>query len=195
VQSHWQGWLRAAAATLATLALVLLDVTDRGIRRWWDSHALTTDTVAGLLVLLITFLVVDQVVRRRQIVDRSRAIAAQAAIMAGQATRSVQAVSAALDGSGDHGTAADELQTYMMMLLVGAPLLIDADVSRNFLQAAQNLGGQMALAMSQKAKAPDGTSSSARLDDAVKQFREASAPLLRVLNLDESIITSGAQYR
>jgi hypothetical protein len=194
VVSHWKGWLAAATATLATLALVLVDVTDRGVRRWWDTHALSTDTVAGLLVLLITLLVVDQVVRRRQIIDRSRAIAAQAAIMAGQATRSVQAVSAALDGSGDHDTAANELQTYMMMLLIGAPVLIDAQVSRNFLQAAQHLGGQMALAMSEKAKAP-GASPSARLDDAVKRFRDASAPLLQVLNLDESIITSGAQYR
>jgi len=31
--------------------------TDR-LRRWWDAHALTTDTVAGLLVPMITVLVV-----------------------------------------------------------------------------------------------------------------------------------------
>ena len=60
-------------------------------------HALTTDTVAGLLVLLITVLVADQVVRLRQINGRARAVAAQAAIMVNQAIRSAQAVSQALN--------------------------------------------------------------------------------------------------
>jgi hypothetical protein len=195
VLSRWQGWLAAAAATLVTLGLVLLDLTDRGIRSWWDSHALTTDTVAGLLVLLITFLVVDQVVRRRQIGDRSRAVAAQAATMAGQASRSARAVAAALDGSGDRAAAADELRTYMMMLLIGAPVLIDAAVPRNFLEAAQNLGGEMAFALSEKTRAPDAAGSSSRLDDALQRFRAASAPLLQILDLDEALITGGAQYR
>ena len=53
---------------------------------------LTTDTVAGLLVLLITVLVADQVIRLRQIKDRVRAVAAQAAILVNQAIRSAQAV-------------------------------------------------------------------------------------------------------
>jgi len=63
-----------------TGALVMPEVTDVGLRRWWAFHALTTDTVAGLLVLLITVLVADQVVRLRQISGRARAVAAQAAI-------------------------------------------------------------------------------------------------------------------
>jgi hypothetical protein len=58
-------------------------------------HALSTDAVAGLLVLLVTVLVVDQVVSSRQLNDRARAVAAQAAIMVTQAARSARAVSSA----------------------------------------------------------------------------------------------------
>jgi hypothetical protein len=48
-------------------------------------------------------------------------------------------VSQALAGSGDRDTASDEFRTYMIMLLVGAPVLIEATVSRNFLEQAQSL--------------------------------------------------------
>ena len=40
----------------------------------------------------------------------------------------------------------------MMMLLVGAPVLIDAIVSRNFLEQAQALGGEMARALAAMAR-------------------------------------------
>ena len=139
----WRGWLAASLVTLATVVLVILDSADVRLRRWWLGHALTTDTVAGLLVLLITVLVANQVVRRRQISDRSRAVAAQAAIMMAQAARSSRAVSSALNGSGDREAASDEVRTYMIMLLVGAPVLIEAKVSRDFLEQAQHLGGEM----------------------------------------------------
>src|SRR5271165_1937464 len=88
----------------------MLEVTDVGLRRWWAFHALTTDTVAGLLVLLITVLVADQVVRLRQINGRARAVAAQAAILVNQAIRSAQAVSQALAGSGDRDAAGGGIQ-------------------------------------------------------------------------------------
>jgi len=78
VLSRWQGWVAALVATLVTGVLVILEVTDGGLRRWWAGHALTTDTVGGLLVLLITVLVADQVVRLRQIKDRARALTATA---------------------------------------------------------------------------------------------------------------------
>ena len=58
------GWLAAVLAMLIALALVLVEVTDAGQRRWWAAHPLTTDTVAGLLVLLVTVLVVNQVRHR-----------------------------------------------------------------------------------------------------------------------------------
>lgn len=186
MRAPWQGWLAAAAATLATVGLVTADVTDVGLRRWWEGHALTTDTVSGLLVLLITVLVVNEVVRRRQFRDRARAIAAQAAIVVAQAARTSRAASAALDGSGGRENAADELRTYMMALLVSAPLLIDARVSRNFLEQAQRLAGEMAHALAVMARDPGKAAAlAARLTDAVQRLRAASGPLLQVLNPEE----------
>lgn len=58
--TRWQGGFAAVVVTLVTFGLVILDLTDSGFRNWWADHALTTDTVAGLLVLLVTVLVVDQ---------------------------------------------------------------------------------------------------------------------------------------
>lgn len=190
--TRWQGWLAAIIVTLATTTLVILDLTDDGFRRWWVRHALTTDTVSGVLVLLVTLLVVDQLVRRRQISDRSRAVAAQAAIMLSQATRSATAMSSMLAGTGERGDAADEVRTYMIILLVGAPVLIDARVSRNFLELAQHLGGQMAhmLATTGQTPGPTAATSSARLDDAVRQLRSAAAPLLALLTPGERIAAS-----
>jgi uncharacterized membrane protein YccC len=190
-QAHWRGWLAAIAASLVAWGLVIGEINDVGMRRWWSTHALTTDTVSGLLVLLITLLVVNQVVRRRQIRDRSKAVAAQAVIMMAQANRATTAVSSALDGSGDRDSAGDEFRTYMMMLLVGAPVLIDGRVSRAFLEQAQRLGGELARVLStiSKAhgsehapKAPD-----ARLNDSIAQLRTAVTPLLQPLDLSERI--------
>jgi hypothetical protein len=71
VLTRWQGGFAAVVVTLVTFGLVILDLTDSGFRNWWADHALTTDTVAGLLVLLVTVLVVDQVVSSRQVNDRA----------------------------------------------------------------------------------------------------------------------------
>lgn len=194
VLSRWLGGLAALVVTLIACALVILDLTDGGLRRWNDVHALTTDTVAGLLVLLITVLVADQVIRLSQINARARAVAAQAAIVVTQAIRSSQAVSQALAGSGDRDAAGDEFRTYMMMLLVGAPVLIDAKVSRNFLEQAQSLGGEMARALAATAKTPGQVSyPTARLDDAVQQLRTASTPLLQVLDPETRRVIRGDQ--
>ncbi len=186
-----QGGLAAVVVTLVTLGLVVLDATDRGFQRWWVARPLTTDTVAGVLVLLITVLVADQVVTRRQVKDRSRAVAAQAAIVMGQAVRSSKAVSSVLDGSSDRSAATDEVRTYMIMLLVGAPVLIDAAISRNFLEQAQRLGGEMARMLATTAKAPDATISSARLDATVARLQAAYSPLLRALNPEELAVARG----
>jgi len=189
----WLGWLAAILVTLVAAVLVALDVSDAGLRHWWSAHALTTDTVSGLLVLLITVLVVNQVVRRRQLRAQSLAIAAQAGIMVNQAARSVRAVSAALDGSGDGDSAADEVRTYMMMLLVGAPVLIDARVSRNFLEKAQRLGGEMAHALSTTSKtAATAAKSRERLEHAVDGLRTAATPLMQLLSPDERSAATGA---
>jgi hypothetical protein len=186
VLSRWLGGIAALVATLLTGTLVILDVTNGGMRRWWDGHALTTDTVSGLLVLLITLLVVDQVVRLRQLRGRARAVAAQAAIIMTQAERASQSVARAVAqgaNESDRDAADDDLRTYMMMLQVGAPILIDAQVPRNFLEQAQVVAGLMAVSLgltakgARRAPAPD-----KRLDGAVKRLRDASTPLLQVLD-------------
>ena len=180
--SRWLGGLAAAAVTLVACVLVILDLTDAGLRRWWDGHALTTNTVAGLLVLMITVLVVDQVVRLRQGNSRARAVAVQVAILMTQANRASQAVSQVLAGSGDRDMAGEEFRTYTMMLLAVAPILIDAKTSRNFLEQAQHLDGEMAWALSVLATASGQERFSAtRLDDAIQVLKSASTPLLQNL--------------
>jgi hypothetical protein len=180
------GWLAAVGVTLLMAGLVAADLADSGVRRWWASHALTTDVVAGLLVLLVTVLVADQVVRARQIKDRSRAVAAQAAIIAGQAARAVTAVSAVLDGSGERDAATGAVQTYMIMLLVSGPVLIDARASRSFLEEAQRLGAVLARALGVVGTAGGSAEDAgAHLDEAVQRLRAAASPLLQVLSLPE----------
>jgi hypothetical protein len=193
VLSRWQGGFGALVVTLVACALVILDLTDDGLRRWWAEHALTTGTVSGLLVLLITVLVADQVVKLRQINERSRAVAAQAAIVTSQAVRTSQAISQMLAGSGHREAAGDEFRTYMMMLLVAAPLLIDAKTSRAFLEQAQSLGGEMVRALASVRSGGSGGYSPGRLDDAVRQLKDASAPLLRVLDPETRMAVRGDQ--
>jgi hypothetical protein len=190
--TRWQDWVSAAAVTLLAAAMVITDLTDTGFRRWWAAHALTTDVVGGLLVLGVTLLLADQVVRMRQVRNRSRAVAAQAAILMGQAARSSRAVSAALNGSGERDAATDELRTYMIMLLVGAPVLIDARLSRKFLEEAQHLAGELARSLGATAR-PAGAPAQpgARLDDAVRRLRAASSPLLQQLSPDQLTAASG----
>jgi hypothetical protein len=195
VLSRWQGGLAAVIVTLLAGVLVVLEITDKAMRRWWDGHALTTDTVSGLLVLLITLLVVDQVVRLRQLSNRARAVAAQAAIIMTEALRASRSVSQALTPgakASDRDAASDEVRTYMMMLMVGAPVLIDANVSRTFLEQAQAVGGLMAHALKTASRSSGSTTSlETRLDDAVKQLQAASTPLLQVLNPETQAALQG----
>src|SRR5258708_9069803 len=93
--TRWRSGFGSVVVVLVMLGLVIGDLTDGGLRRWWAGHALTTDTVAGLLVVLVPVLVVDQVVSMRQVRDRARAIAAQAPILTDPAARSARPASAA----------------------------------------------------------------------------------------------------
>jgi hypothetical protein len=139
--------------------------------------------VAGLLVLLVTVLVVNQLLNRRQAGQRGHAVAAQAAILVAQAARSARAVSSVIDGSGDRGAASDGFRTYMMMLLISAPVLIDDSVARRFLEQAQYLGGVMARALALIDRSTDGAAVPGdSLDDAMQQLQSAAAPLLQLLS-------------
>jgi hypothetical protein len=186
VVSRWLGGLIAIVVTALACVLVIIDITDDALRRWWAGHAMTTDVVGGLLVLLITVLVVDQVVLLRQINDRSRTVAVQAGIMVSQASRTAQAISATVDSSGDRDAAAEEFRTYIMMLLAVAPVLIDAKMSRAFLEQAQRLGGVMARALNViSASTGQQDSVAGQLDAAVQALKSASTPLLA--NLDPAM--------
>jgi hypothetical protein len=141
-----------------------------------------------VLVLLLTLLIVDRVTRMRDIKNRSRAIAAQAAIIVGQARRATEAIARPALSDEDRDEASGELRTYTQMLLTSAPLLIDAPVPRAFLEAAQRLAGQLYRAL----RAKDGTAERTKteLDHAVGQLREAAAPLLRALSSEQRTAVS-----
>ena len=184
---RWPGATAAGLITLVTLGLVAIDLADAGARRWWANRAFATDVVAGILVVLVTVLVVDQVVRVRQLRDRARATAAQAAILMVQAARAKQNVSAAMKGSGGQDAALDEVRTYMTILSISTPVLIDARVSRVFLEQAQALGAELArgLASGVKASGEAATAPDSRLEDSFQRLHSASAPLLEMLTAEQ----------
>jgi hypothetical protein len=179
---EWTG-----ALTIAVIALVLaaLDVLDGSVHRWWAEHAFTTSLVGGLLVLLVTVLIADRVINARNLRERSVAIAAQAAIVMGQAARTNHATVAMLEGNGDREAAGDELRSYGMMLLIAAPLLIDASMSRAFLEDAQALAAEVARTLHAHRRGTVGDKERARLDAAVAEMRTTSAPLLAILTAQQ----------
>jgi hypothetical protein len=180
-------WTGAVAVIVVALVLAALDILDGSVQRWWDQHAFTTSVVGGVLVLLVTVLIVDRVVTARQLRDRSRAIAAQAAIVMTQAARTAQAAEAMLAGSGNREAAGDELRSYGTMLLVAAPMLIDAPLSRTFLEEAQRLAGEVARALHAQRRGTAGETERTRLDDAVAGVRRASTPLLAILSPEQQV--------
>jgi hypothetical protein len=197
VLRRWPGATAAALITLVTVGLVAVDLGDGAARRWWAERAFATDVVAGILVLLITVLVVDQVVRVRQLKDRSRATAAQAAILMAQATRAKENVSAAISGSGNRDAALDEVRTYMTILSISGPVLIDARVSRTFLEQAQRLAAELArgLAPGVKASGETSTAADSRLEDSFERLRSVSAPLLELLSAEQQSAARGGESR
>jgi hypothetical protein len=182
VSARSKGWLAAILVTLLTLALIVGSLLDAGIRDWWDSHSLTTDTVSGILVLLITILVVNQLLNLRRERQRSQAVAAQAAIMVAQAAQSPGAISSVTGGSGDRNTASEDFRIYTLMLLISAPVFIGDATARRFLERAQYLAGVEAQTLERIGGSQDGGAAPGDgLDDAMKQLESAAAPLLQAL--------------
>jgi hypothetical protein len=190
VLRRWPGATAAALITLLTVGLIAVDLTDAAARRWWAERAFATDVVAGILVVLI-----DQVVRVRQLTDRARVMAAQAAILMVQAGRAKDNVSAAINGSGDRDGALDEVRIYMTILSISAPVLIDAVVSRTFLEQAQRLGAELVRGLNAgvKASGETSTASNTRLEDSFQRVRSAAAPLLEMLTPDQRSAADGGE--
>jgi hypothetical protein len=86
-----------------------------------------------------------------------------------------------IDGPGDRGAASEGFGTYMMMLLVGAPVLIDDPFARRLLERPQYLGGVTASTPAAIDRSPDGGAMSGdRLDDVLQQLESAAAPFLQL---------------
>lgn len=180
-------WSNALVVMVITTGLVVLDIRDASVHRFWSRHSFTSSVLSGVLVLLLTVLIIDRVTRMRQLQGQSRAIAVQAAIILAQATRAVDAIKTTSRSTEEREAAAEELRTYTQMLLTSAPVLIDADLSRAFLEAAQRLAGQMFWALRD---GDDERATEMRLDDAVSQLRIAAAPVLAVLSPEQRAAVS-----
>jgi hypothetical protein len=191
---RWLGGLAALVVLVAIGTLVVLDLSDQGFRHWWEERALTTSMVGGLLVLSVTVLVVDQVVSLRQEKDRSRVTGAQSAIVLAQAIRASATLSATLNGAGDQESATDEMRTYMTMVLIAAPLLIEAKGPRHFLEQAQHLAGELASVIVTASRAPtEAAVLEARIDAAVANVRAAAVPLTRTLTPEQLRAVDGSR--
>jgi hypothetical protein len=83
----WQAGVATIVVALLSLALVALDLSDGAFRRWWSARAFTTDAIAGILVVLITVLIVNQALGIRRDRERFRATAAQASMVLGPPER------------------------------------------------------------------------------------------------------------
>lgn len=181
----WQAGVATTAVALLSSALVVLDLTDGAFRRWWSARAFTTDAIAGILVVLITVLIVNQALGIRRQRERFRATAAQASMVLSQAIRATRAVLACAT-SGDPTSASDELRTYMIMLMIAAPILIDSKTPRAFLECAQTLGGTLVQVQHSESHSSFKTvTSDAQLEEALKQLKIAAVPLLAPLTTEE----------
>jgi hypothetical protein len=188
---HLQEWT-AAAVTAVVLTLIALDLLDHSFNRWFDHHSFTTDAVSTLLGLAVTVLVIDRVADRRRLRDRSQVMAAQAAMVAAQALRANQTLTAALDGSGERDAASDELRTFMTMMLTAGPTLMDAPQTRRFLEESQRLAAEIARALTVTRSGEHPAELDERLSTATDRVRDAVQPLLEMLNLDQQSAVWGA---
>ena len=181
----WQAGVATTAVALLSSALIVLDLSNGAFRRWWSARAFTTDAIAGILVVLITVLIVNQALGIRRERERFRATAAQASMVLSQAIRTSRAVLACAT-SGDRTAASDELRTYMIMLMIAAPILIESKKPRAFLEDAQTLGGMLVqVRHSESQSSFKAVPTDAQLQEALQQLKTAAAPLLAPLTAEE----------
>jgi hypothetical protein len=177
-------WSAAVSVLVLTVVAVVLDLTDASVRDFWSRHSFSSSVVSGLLVLLLTVLFVDRVNGMRKVKAQSRAIGVQAAVIVAQAGRAADAISRPSPSDDDRDEAAQELRTYMQMLLTSAPILIEARDSRAFLEVAQQTAGELFRALRLRA-ADENADFSGRVHAALEQLNLASAPVVVHLNREE----------
>ena len=181
--SRYRAWSGALIVMVITAALVVLDISDGSVHRYLSAHSFTSSVLAGLLVLLLTVLIVDRVIRIRQLKNQSRAVGAPAALIVAQASRTVDAVTGAALSAEDRDEASGEVRAYTQLLLSSAPLLVDARVPRAFLEAAQHVAAELFRALRAGDEKVEATKT--QLDRAVEQLRAAAAPLLKALSSEQ----------
>jgi hypothetical protein len=138
-------------------------------------------------------LIINQMFRLRQQRARSRATAAQIGLVLGQAVRATQTVISS-GASGDRATSRDEVRTYMTMLMIAAPILIEATAPRAFLEQAQLLGGQLVRTLNPLATIYHrGTPSPAHLRQQLEKLTIAADPLLSPLTATERAAAGGEE--
>src|ERR1700761_893309 len=181
MRRHPQEWV-AAAVMAVVLALIALDLTDDTFNAWFDHHSFATDAVSTILGLAVTVLVIDRVTERRRLKERSQGMAAPAAMVAGQAPRATRALEAAIDGSGERDAAGDELRTYMTLLMIAGPVLMEGSQTRHFLEQCQRLAAEQARALTATRSGEPPAELEDRLSDAADGVRSSVAPLLEMLD-------------
>ena len=179
----YRAWWGALIVMVITAGLVVLDITAGPVHRFWSRHAFTSNVLAGVCVLLLTVLIVDRVIRIRQLKNQSRAVGAPAALIVAQASRAADAVTRAGRSAEDRDEASGEVRTYTQMLLTSAPLLIEARDPRAFLEAAQHVAAELFRALHAEDEQLEPTK--AKLDHAVKQLDAAAAALLKALSSEQ----------
>jgi hypothetical protein len=191
MRGRFLAWSGALTVTAVTAVLVFLDIAIGSVHRYWTRHSFTSSVLAGVLVLLLTLLIVDQVTRIRQLRNQSRAIAIQAAIIVAQAPRTADTIVDASPSGEDREAAEDELRSYVQMLFTSAPVLIGATAPRAFLETAQRAAGQLAAAL-RGTGAENVEHQKAQLDAAVDQVQRAAAPLIAILDREQLAAAFGS---
>ncbi len=164
----------------ALVTAVITDLTISGVGRWWTRYSFVGSVVSSVLILAFTVLVVDEVVSRRQVRERTRVAAVQAAIVYGQVLQTAKVVME--PGAGNSEDAAGEVRALASMVLTAAPALFDDPEAREFMEQAERFSG-MLLRVEINGEGHELTDADrGKLTEAKQTLSTAAQPLLARLN-------------
>jgi hypothetical protein len=194
---------RITGAVVVTMLVVLVavDIASRSVRIWWLRHAFTTDVVGSLFVVLVSALVFDEVIARRQRRDRGATVAVQALILYTQLRRTFNGL-LAVDASETSGStvrdASQEFRMLSSMILSAAPNLFDDPEARLFLEQVERFTGSMAGTANSVARSPAtrlGDADRERLTTEVAEVKARLDPLTaRLSTVDSTLLSETGSY-